>query len=59
MSLLAISVVLHNTNPVPPTAFSWIPVPVAFDEREIEPRSQFHFGTALALYLEVSVDYLT
>jgi len=56
---LSINVVLHNRNPAPPTAFSWIPVPVASDEREIEPRTQFHFGTALAVHLEVLVDYLT
>jgi hypothetical protein len=56
---LAGGVGLHNRNPVPPTAFSLIPVPVAYDEREIEPRAQFHFGTALAVHLEVLVDYLT
>jgi len=55
---LAISVYLLNRNPEPPTAFSWIPVPVASDEREIEPQAQFHFGTALAVHLEVLVRYL-
>jgi hypothetical protein len=49
----------HNRNPVPPTAFSWIPVPLASDEREIETRAQFHFGMALAVHLEVLVGYLT
>jgi hypothetical protein len=57
--LRSISVGLHNRNPVPPTAFSWVPVPVASDEREIEPRAQFHFGTALAVHLEVLVGCLT
>jgi hypothetical protein len=47
----AISVGLHIRNPVPPTAFSCIPVPVASDEREIEQRAQFHFGTESSIFI--------
>ena len=50
-SPLAISVVLHIRNPVPPTDTSWIPVPVASEGREIEPRSQVNLGTESSLYI--------